>query len=268
MEFIDKESLYGNDYNACELCEFTRELELLKCLVDVAEQAVERKTVKNAWSFEGICHLFAKTIVNYSKAAYDNIQLGHFHSFNMICRAILENCVFLDIIISNEELELWKYYLVYSYRANIYKTDRTPKQKYLDILKDMYQYYDIDDDFYIKQEGHPNAYIRERYGWTYKINHNKQFTFENICTLIDCRAEYRGFQMMSVYSHGTSFYTKIHSPVFVDEMMTMFVNLYIELCRMVMLYCIDTVDESFDEITDEMESIFRHFIEYEETYLD
>ena len=46
-----------------------------------------------------------------------------------------------------------------------------------------------DDDFYIKQGDRKKAYIREPYGWTYKINHNKQFTFENICNLIDSNVE-------------------------------------------------------------------------------
>ena len=49
-------------------------------------------------------------------------------------------------------------------------------------------------------------------------------------------------------------------------MMTMFVNLYIELYRMVTLYCWETVDESFDEITDELEYIFYRYVEYEEEH--
>lgn len=98
-----------------------------------------------------------------------------------------------------------------------------------------------------------------------KANLNKQFTFENICKLSDCEAEYRGFQMMSDYSHGTSLYMKMHSSVFVGDMMTLFVNLYIDLYRMVTLYCIDTIDDSFYEITEALESIFQRFIEYEET---
>ena len=266
MNFINKKNLYGNQYNAFALCEYPRELKLIKRLIDIAEAAVETQGVENSWSFEGVCHSFAKTIVDYSKAAYDNVLLGHFHTVNMVCRAILENCVCLDIIVNNDEFELWKYYLVYSFRTTIYKTGRTPKQKDLDNLQEMYQHYDIDADFYTKQEGRKKAYIREPYGWTYKINLNKQFTFENICSLSDCEAEYHGFQMMSDYSHGTSLYMKMHSSVFVGDMMTMFVNLYIELYRMVTLYCIDTVDDSFYEITEEMESIFQRFIEYEETH--
>ena len=108
----------------------------------------------------------AKTIVSYSKMAYDNVLLGHFHAVKMISRSILENCVFLDIIISNDYYELWKYYLVYSYRSTIYKAGRCPSQSDLDMLKKTYQDYKIDEDFYVKQPERKKAYIREPYGWT------------------------------------------------------------------------------------------------------
>ena len=36
--------------------------------------------------------------------AYDNVVLGNFHAVKMINRAILENLVCLDLIISNDEL--------------------------------------------------------------------------------------------------------------------------------------------------------------------
>ena len=106
------------------MCEYTRELELIKRLIDVADKAVEAQVIEERWSFEGVCHSFAKTVVEYSKAAYDNVLLGNFHAVNMICRAILENCVFLEILINHDDVELWKYYLVYSFRAAIHKTGR------------------------------------------------------------------------------------------------------------------------------------------------
>ena len=268
MDFIDRKNLYGNQYNACALCEYTRELELIKRLIDVAEEAVETQVVTDSWSFDGVCHSFAKTIVEYSKAAYDNVLLGNFHAVNMICRAILENCVFLEILIDHLDVELWKYYLVYSLRSAIYKAGRTPRQRDLDNLQEMYQHFEIDDDFYIKQGDRKRAYIQEPYGWTYKINPKKRFNFEGVCKLIDYEAGHHGFQMMSDYSHGTSFHMKMHSSVFVGDMMTMFVNLYIELYRMVTLYCWDTADDCFEEITEEIENIFHRFIEYEETHFD
>ena len=262
MSNINKRDLYGNDYNALALCEYQRELKLIKRLINISEKGIEKKVVDGTWSYEGICYSFAKTIVDYSRMAYDNVILGHYHAVNMINRAVLENLVCLDIIVNNEDL--WKYYWAYSYRNTIYKSSRTPTQSELDMLQKLYNDHDISEEFYVKQEGRRKAYIQEPYGWTYKINNNKQFTFENICRLIDGGAEYHGFQMMSDYSHGTSFYLKMHSSVFVGDMMTMFINIYINLYRMVTLYCCSSVEEDFDYVTEELEYIFHHFVEHEE----
>lgn len=263
MTFINKRNIYGNEYNACALCEYQRELQLVKKLINISEKAVEQQTPENTWSYEGICHSFAKTIVDYSKMAYDNVVLGHFHAVNMIIRTILENLVCLDIIVNNPEHELWKYYWAYSYREAICKSGRPPTRDELTFLQGLYNDLNISEDFYIKQ-GEKKAYIQRPYGWTYKINKNKQFTFENICKLVDGDAEYHGFSMMSAYSHGTSFYTKMHSSIFVSDMMVMFMNLYINLYRMVIIYCWDKVGEDFDDITDELDWIFNRFIQHEE----
>lgn len=263
MTFIDKRNIYGNEYNACALCEYKRELKLTKRLINISEKAIEQQAPTNTWSYEGICHSFAKTIVDYSKMAYDNILLGHFHAVNMITRTILENLVCLDIIISNQNLELWKYYWAYSYRETIYKFGTVPTQNQLDFLQKLYDDLDISEDFYIKQDD-KKPYIQRSYGWTYKINTNKQFTFKNICELADSDAEYEGFRLMSDYSHGTSFYTKMYSSISVGDMMTMFVNMYMNLYRMVTMYCWDKVSEDFDDVTDELDWIYNRFVEYEE----
>lgn len=256
--------MYGNEWNACALCEYQREVKLIRKLINIAEKAIEKPLTINTWSYDGICHSFAKTIVDYSKMAYDNVLLGHFHAVKMINRSILENLVCLDLIIHNEDL--WKYYCVYSYRSTIYKSKRIPEQKELDMLQKFYKDLDIQEDFYTKQPGRKKAYIQEPYGWTYKINESKNFTFQNICKLIDenGEVEYHGFQMLSEYSHGTSFYMKMFSSVFVCDMMSMFIDMYINLYRMVTIYCWDSVDDAFDDVTDGLEYIFNGFIEHEE----
>lgn len=264
MSFINKRNLYGNEYHACALCEYQNELKLIRRLINISEKAVKNQGVKSTWTYEGICHSFAKTIVDYSKMAYDNVLLGHFHAVNMINRSVLENLVCLDLIVNNDDL--WKYYWAYSYRSTIYKSKRTPTQNEMEMLQKLYLEHDIEEEFYKKQPGRRRAYIQEPYGWTYKINNNKQFTFENICNLMGGDAEYHGFQMLSDYSHGTSFYMKMHSSVFVGDMMTMFINMYINLYRMVTLYCWDSVDKEFDDVTDELECIFHRFIQYEEEH--
>ena len=80
MELIDKDDLYGDKYNAFVLCEYTREMKLIKRLIEIAEAGVSKKSTYDTWSFDGVCYQFAKTIVDYSKMAYDNLVLGHFHA--------------------------------------------------------------------------------------------------------------------------------------------------------------------------------------------
>ena len=266
MTFINKRNIYGNKYNAFILCEYQQEMKLIRKLINISEKAIDQQIPENTWSYEGICYSFAKTIVDYSKMAYDNVLLGHYHAVNMIIRTILENLVCLDIIVNNQEFELWKYYWAYSYRNTIYKFSDKPEKEQVDKLYKFYSKNGISEDFYTKQQGRNKPYIKEPYGWTYKINHNKQFTFENVCNLIDSDAEYMGFRLMSEYSHGTSFCVKMFSSISVCDMMTMFVNLYMNLYRMVTIYCWDKVDEDFDDIADELECIFYRFMQYEEEH--
>lgn len=266
MDFIDKEQLYGNKYNALVLCEYTRDLELIKSLINIADEAVEKKKGFDIWSLEGVCHSFAKTIVDYSKMAYDNLMLGHFDATHMINRSILENRVCMEIIMDNEEYELWKYYLAYSYKNEICNSDEKLTQWHLSKLEEKYKEFEISGDFYVKQNGRKKPYIKEPYGWTYKINKHKQFNFAGICELLDESGERLGFKLMSSYSHGTSLYKKMQSSTFVGNMMCMLVSLYIELYIMITSYCWDMVDEEFDEISEEFETIAHRYIEYEERH--
>ena len=264
-DIIKKEALYGNRNNAFVLCEYPRELELTKQFIDIAEEGVVKQKILNDFSFEGVCYSFAKTIVDYSKMAYDNLLLGHFHATHMINRAILENCVLLELIVNYDEYELWKYYLAYSYRNTIYKSDKAPRQEDIESLQKFYSTYDISEEFYTKQASEKVAYICRPYGWTYRIS--KTFKFSALSKLVG-EGEHLGFKLMSDYSHGTSFYTKMGSSIFVGNMMGMFVSLYIELYKMITLFCIDTVDDKFYELSEELEDIFYKYIQYEEEHFD
>ena len=42
MSFINKRNLFGNEYNACALCEYQREIKLIKRLINIAEKAVTK----------------------------------------------------------------------------------------------------------------------------------------------------------------------------------------------------------------------------------
>ncbi len=259
---INKRKLFCDKYNAVVLCEYTKELNLLKRLINVAEEGFEKQKIIDNWSYDGVCHSFAKTILEYSKAAYDNIILGHFAAVNMINRAILENCVLLDIIVNSEYDDIWKYYIVYSYREYIYKVKGKLREEGENFIQHLYEEYNIDEDFYIKQERYKKPFIDMPYGWTYKIN--KNFSFSGVCALVN-KAEYLGFKMMSEYSHSTSMLAKSRALTYVEPTMGMFISLYIELYRMVTMYCWDTVDDSFDDLAEKLENIFYGFIDYEES---
>ncbi len=273
MVVIDKRKLYGNENNAFILCEYRRELQLIKKLINISERAISEQPVENTWSYEGVCHSFAKTILDYSKMAFDNVILGHFHAANMINRSVLENLVCLKVIMDYKDLELWKYYWVHSYYNTIHKFDKTPRQDQLDMLEYMYKDLNISEDFYRRCDVGKNdrktlSYIERPYGWIYKISGKRRFSFAGLCDLIEDNAEYDGFGLMSEYSHGTSFYTKLQSSISVHNVMFILVNLYKSLELAVSQYCCDEIDEDFCCVANELQFIFDRFVEYEEEHFE
>lgn len=261
IEFIDKDSLIGDDYRAVILCEYKRDLSLIKRLIEIADKAVSAHLPHSSWTFEETCYLFAQSVVSYSKMAYDNMLLGHFDATNMIIRAIIENNVCLDIVLSYEDKQLWKYYMVQSYKNTIMSSGGTLDAKELAFLEKVYRDHGIEKEFVEitkkNSSGKPYAYIDKNYGWTYKIN--KNFTFAGLCDLVDKR-DYHDFKMMSMYSHGTALYLKICSSVSMDHIMSMISSIYIGLYRMITMYCWDSVDDDFDPVTEELENIIYDYI--------
>jgi hypothetical protein len=267
MQFVNKRDLYCDEYKAFILCEYKKELRLIKKLINISEDAIEKQDTHNTWSYEGICHSFAKTIVDCSKKAYDNLILGHFDVVHMISRVALENLVCLDVIMSNQDFELCKYYWAYSHYHDLQKNKKTGE---IDFSK-LFDIFDwtVSEDFYMSPEKNKKGkkmqpYIERSYGWTYKINPEKQFSFNGLCNLLDDKAAYDEFGLLSEYSHGTSFYRKLQTSIGVDNMMFIFVNMYWSLYRMVTIYCWDKVNEDFDNVTDELEFIFHRYIQYKE----
>lgn len=47
MGLINKRNLYGNDYNACALCEYQREVKLIKRLISISEKALDVNVNEN-----------------------------------------------------------------------------------------------------------------------------------------------------------------------------------------------------------------------------
>lgn len=210
-------------------------------------------------SSEGVCYLFVKAIVGYAKSAFDNMFLGHFDETFMIYRAIVENNVCLDILLQHEEKELWKYYLIQSYR-DIARRSKTRRKEYLKTVDELCKSYHISKGFRKKrkqEDGTYKAFINEKYGWTYKIN--RDFSFAGLCELVD-PVDYRDFQFMSMFSHGTNVYNKIFKDASIERIFNLVSCLYYGLKRLVMMYSEDTVDEEFYDVIEELEGILCEWV--------
>lgn len=260
-----EDTLFHDKYREVILCEFQRELALVRQLIEIAEEGVRSKKSANTWSHEGFCQLFAKSIIDYAKMAYDNMQLGHFFATHMIFRTMIENCVCMDVIQRYPEHELWKYYLVKSYRDALKSTGDEIKADEQAFLEEMYLDHGIEEEFYTKSKKKDSkkafAYIDKDYGWTYKVHNN--FTFSGLCSLIDQR-EYKDFKLMSMYSHGTAIHLKIGSFASIDHIFNMLSFFYYILNRLVDMSCCESIDDSFAKTSKKLERIIKKYIkEYE-----
>lgn len=73
--WIRTEDLFCDEYRASMLLEHSQEFNLLKALIEITEESVERKRCNDIFTFEGVCYLFAKSIVGYAKSVFDNMLL-------------------------------------------------------------------------------------------------------------------------------------------------------------------------------------------------
>jgi len=261
VKFVDVKEIIGDDYRAVILCEYKKELALIKKLIEEAQDAVERKRVTNTWSFDGMCYMFARSIVSYAAMAYDNMLIGHFDASKMIMRAMIENNVCLAVIQKYKDEELWKYYLAQSYRDTISVTGRSLSKREMETFYEVCKDLGIEDVFLEKtKKGNskkPYAFIDRSYGWTYKVN--TAFTFSGVCNLVDKR-DYEDFKMMSMYSHGTSIYLKIGSSSSMDSVMNMVSFFYYCLYKVVALFCSDSARKEFYDALDNLEEILERYV--------
>lgn len=173
------DNLFRDKYREVTLCEFQQEMALVRQMIEAAEAGVRSKKPADTWSHEGFCHLFAKSIIDYAKMAYDNMQLGHFYAAHMIFRTMIENCVCMDVIQRYPEHELWKYYLVKSYRDALKSAGDEIEADEQAFFEKMYSDHGIEKEFYTKSKKKASkrafAYIDRDYGWTYKVNGDFSF---------------------------------------------------------------------------------------------
>lgn len=254
---VDKRKLFCDENRAIALLEFKYEVKLLRKIIELAEKGVMTKEVKETGTYEGICYLFASSIISYCKMAYDNIVIGHFYAAHMVLRSIIENNVCLDVIQTYKKEELWKYYVVHSYKKTLasFGNDLTDKEK--SFLDKIVENYKIDKDFLEKGEK-KKAYIDVDYGWIYKIK--KHFSFFDLCQLVN-QSEYKDFKIMSTYSHGTSVYLKHGGFMSIEYIMNLISCLYINIYRVIAMYCDEEVQDEFYTLCEEMESIIFNFID-------
>lgn len=246
------------------LFEYSHELNLIKELIEFTERSVEQKKCDDIFRFEGVCYIVAKSIVGYAKSAFDNMLLGHFDETLMICRVIIENNVCLDIMLQHEDKELWKYYLLQSYRK-IVRRSKTRRTEYLKCFDELCKSYNISKAFLKKRkhkDGSYRSFIDENYGWTYKVN--RDFSFSGLCKLVNL-VDYKDFKFMSEFSHGTGIHNKIFKDASIDRIMTMISCLYIGLYCLVMMYSIDKVNDEFYDVTEEIEGNLYEYVDEEES---
>ena len=252
----------GEPINAVLLWEFRRELRLTRRLIKIAEKCIAEKETHVVNSFEGVCFYIARSIIWSSKSAFDNLVLGHFETVEMVIRATIENRVTFDLIFNDEIHSLWKYYIAYSQYQLIKGFNKNPADcKHFIRLREELE---LPSEFFEKR-GDKKPYIELHYGWTYKletINPKNRFKFKGLCDAVKWSEQnYEDFQGMSGSVHGSPFFQKVTRHASVERIMNLFSCIYINLFQLVTTYCDDIWGDDFDAVTEELESIFDHFVE-------
>lgn len=267
IDWMDLDDLFCDEYNSLCLHEYVHEIHLLKELIIISEYYVTENVENNIGSFKGVCSLFAKSIVQYAKSAYDNFLIGHFDVAYSICRIIVENNVCLKAIVKYKSEELWKYYLIHSYHHTWrFKRNSDYSNLLKDIFHELCKTYEIDSIFLNKREvdgKQYRPYIEEPYGWSYKVN--KKFTFSSLCNLVD-EEVYMDFKLTSEFSHGTSTIDKVISGNYSERIMNIISLLYIELRKMLLLLYSYKLDEDYFVIDDEFTDIFDNYLNNKDIY--
>lgn len=259
---IMKGRLFCDPYRVVDLWEFRRELTLIKRLIKISEKCVLEKEIRASDTFDGVCFYIARSIINYSKAAFDNIVLGHFDVAEMIVRTMIENRVILDLIFNDEDQYLWKYYLIHSHRELLKQLDGyiASQDPFFELCKDL----EIEPEFFEKPSK-AKPYIDKAYGWTYKLNtipKDERFTFKGLCSATgEARQNYKDFKWMSKSSHGTSYFEKVVGHNGSEFIMSLISSIYINLYLLVVMYCDGIWGEDFEVVSNEIDLIFHHFYE-------
>ena len=193
-----KDNLFAKS-NTQALKEYDKELLLLKEIITLLSEKLEKQKVGCYESYEGVCYLFAKSVIEYCKMIYDNILLGHLETANIVSRTMIENMVLLEVIMNSNKVELWKFYYVHSEWKRIYQLYRNDPQKQKCCMDEICTPLNLSRRVL---QGH----MDETYGWTFPIG--LATSFRKMCEMVNENI-YAEYELLCEYAHGTSFYQKV-----------------------------------------------------------
>lgn len=247
---------FGNSTHESYVEEYSELFYLMQDFICIIETIIDEKKYREDDSYEGVCGLFAKSIIDYGKASIDNLFLGHFHVSNMVNRTILENFVCLKVIKEHEELGVWKYWIVYSYYNAHRKFGKKGVPSDLqELFDDVVEQYDIEKDFL-------KFAINKQYGWAYKVNPRMKFTFKGLCKLADYKY-YKDFTYESDYSHGTSFFQKKAPYLLFGSVESVLSILFTYMLFFAELYCEDMLTSEYFECREIIYDYFESLLHRE-----
>lgn len=239
---------FKNLYNIEKLDNYNELINCLKEYIKISEKYILEKETLYSETYEGVCSLFATSIIEYAKEWYDNVIMGHFHSASMINRGIIENYVCFKLISEYRQEELWKYWLIHSFNHIPYIFGE--KEMPLDI-KGYFNF--ICDKINIDKE-FLDKYIHKNYGWAYKFT--KKFSFYNLCKLIDKRI-YNDYRIVCEYVHGTNVLQKRTPFMFNVSLLSMFSMLVVYLDLFIVSYCVENLDSYYVVLRDALYDIIK-----------
>ena len=249
------EDFYGSDASIFPKSKEREDVLLLKQFIDCIEALVHNAEVENKVCYEGICYLFAKSVVDSCKMAYDNILLGHLDIAKMIMRIILENMVSLDIITTYKGMELWKYYYMHFMWNRYEEMGKGAVSR--KTINEMCTNFNI-------RSNDMKKYLKYKYGWTYPLytdTSNKKFTFHDMCNLDLTEEVYKSYNEYSGYVHGNSVLKEESKRNVSDDILDSIWSVYsIAIRPLYNIYGNEKTAEKFSELEKRLEDNMNLYI--------
>lgn len=244
--------IFGHNENEEKLDDISQLIKLLHGFIIISDDIISLKENLEVESYDGACYLFAKSIMNYIKGAYDNFVLGHFNEAYLIIRTVIENYVCFKIILEYKEKELWKYWIVHSEYISSKKFRHGISEYSREKISILGAQFKLEVDFLSKG-------IENNYGWLYKIKH-ESFSFRKVCNLLkkDHVDYYLDYAIACESTHGTALNEKLDTYLFNEKMWAMLSVLVLYIQYLMETYCVEELPFEYFEIK---EMIYDYFDE-------